>query len=513
MRTYFFCLLLFSWCISCCSPVQAQIEGLKSRIPDDTNAVVIIDVQGLFGSAAAEAGRWEARRQAAFDAGVTFISPDTTGVVIAANLDAEFGKTVWQLSQVRLNQSKDLTQIAARFGGEMDSIQGRRATRLPNDSIVVQVADQNFAAYTPANRQDISRWLTTTDATDTDRLSPYISQAFQFVEKLGTPIIMAIDFEGFLSANQIEARLKSSPMNEKIGGQLPQVVETLAGIKGAMLGVTVGDKPFGSIRIDFAKDASILEPFGKEMLINTLSRQGAMIGDIEDWKTSVKGNTLIISGPLSTGGLRRALSILELPASLGSAMDVAESSGSANAPETLTRLASQQYYKSVDSLLADLRRERSNKKTYTAGSVAMWYDKYARKIDNLPILNVDDDLLTYGRDVAELLRGGEMSLKAVGMRSSIRQGSNELDSNNYNSFYQQNPGYDGFGGFGGYRAGYAAGYSDPYQATRERGRTDSIIRSQERTLGAASAQQMWQDIETATADIRRVMTKKYNVEF
>jgi hypothetical protein len=495
-----------------CQSAEAQIEGLKSRIPSDANAVVIIDVAKLFGSPAAEKGRWEARRKAAFDAGVTYLTPETSGVVIAANFDVEYGKAVWELSQVRLSSAGDITKLAARFGGEMDTIQGRSAARLPNDSIVVKVTDQNFAAYTPANRQDVSRWLASTDATSVgDQLSPYLSQAFAYVEKVGTPIIMAIDIEGVLTESQISARLSASPIAAKAGDKLPSIVKTIAGMKGVMLGVSVGDAIVGSIRVDFEGDASAIAPFGKEMLIDVLTRQGAMISDIESWTASVKGNSLVLNGPLSTGGLRRALSVLELPPSLGAALDSAESSGASSDPETLTRLASQQYYKSVESLLDDLRRENNDKKMITAGSVALWYDKYARKIDNLPLLNVDDDLLAYGRDISELLRGGEMALKSVGMRSSVRTGANQPDTDGYNAYYTNDSGY--YGGYGGYRSGYAIGYNNPYEATREKSRTDTMIRSQERTRGAASAQQMWQDIESATADIRRVMTKKYNSEF
>ena len=264
----FVCLLAF------CHSASAQIEGIKSRIPTDANAVVIINASKLFGSSAAQEGRWEARRDAAFEAGLTYLSPKTTGVVIAANVDVEYGKTVWQLSQVRLGESANLASIAARFGGEMDSLAGRPATRLPNDSIVVQVTDKNYASYTPANRQDVSRWLATTDATSvSDKLSPYIDQAFAYVEKVGTPIIMAIDLQGVFSVADLKARMDNSPIAEKAGDKLPEIITLFAGIQGTTLGITTGDKPTGAIRIDFASDCSILAPFGKDMLINVLTNQ------------------------------------------------------------------------------------------------------------------------------------------------------------------------------------------------------------------------------------------------
>ena len=494
---------------------KAQISGLRGRVPRDTNTVMIIDVEKLFGSAAAESGRWEARRQAAFDAGLTFLSSNTTGVVIAANVDFEYGKTVWQLTQTKLSGDIDLTQVAARFGGEMDNLQGRRVTRLPNDALVVQIMKDQLASYTPANRQDVARWLSSTDATSTtDSLSPYIREAFKYFEEVGTPIIIAFDVEGVLSEQEIKSRLGGSELGKALGDKFGVTAELLSTVRGATLGITVGEKPFASIKVDFGRDAKEIEPYGKDLLLAVLERQGAMLEDVRGWESKVSGNSLRLSGSLSESGLRRILSVLELPATLTTAMDEARSVGTSSDPDTRTRLASQQYYKSVQSLLHDLRHENDDKRTVTPGSVALWYDKYARKIDNLPILNVDDDLLAYGKDVATLLRDAEMALKGVGMRSSLRQGVNQPETGGYNSYYgTEGYGGYGYGTYGGYRTGYGVGYTNLYGAAQEKGRTDAVIRSQERTRGAASVQQIWQTIEAATADIRQVMTKKYQAEF
>ena len=487
----------------------AQITGLKSRIPTDANAVVIIDSEKLFGSAAADKGRWEAKRKAAFDSGMTFLSPATTGVVIASKMDLEFGKTLWELSQVRLSTAGNTASIATRFGGKPDMIEGRSAVRLPNDSIVVQVTDNSFAAYTPANRQDVARWLRSTDTQEVnDNFSPYIQQAFSYVENVGTPIILAVDMHGVFSEDYIKSRLASGPLAEKYKDKIDGFAKALVSIKGAMLGVSVGEGVIGSVRVDFDSDISALRDVGKEMFLSALERQGAMIEDIREWELSFNGNSMFLKGSLSDSGLRRVLSVLALPPSLGHSMDEMKLADGGDS-ESLVRVTSQQYFTSVTTLLDDLQKERKRAKSVTPGGLAMWYEKYARKIDNLPILNVDDTLLDYGRQVSDLLRGGEGALKNVGMRSSVRQGMNEGPTGNY---YEND--YYGYGAYGGYRAGYSSGYYvNPYYANREKGRTDAIIRGQETTYGAAQVQEMWTEIEKQTATIRREMTQKYNVEF
>jgi hypothetical protein len=367
---------------------------------------------------------------------------------------------------------------------------------------------QSFAAYTPANRQDVARWLRDTNVSSKDNaIAPYLASGFDYVQRFGTPIIMAIDLHGVLSPEVVKEKLAASPLQTIAADQLPAIAQTISTLKGVMLGVTVGEKPFGSIRVDFDSSAAPLADVGKEMVIGVLERQGAMIDDIATWTSEVQGNTLLLKGPLTTSGLRRALSVLELPPALGQEIEKVQLD-LATDPESAARVASQQYFSSVVNLLDDLKKEGDRAKVTTSGGVAMWYDKYARKIDNLPLLNVDAELLDYGRFVSSSLRNGETSLKGVGMRTAYRSTLN--NGPEPTAYFSVDSGYYGYGG---YRAGYVGSYVDPYYASRAQQRTEINIRRQERTMGAANVQEMWQEVESETAAIRRVMTEKYKAEF
>ena len=50
------------------------------------------------------------------------------------------------------------------------------------------------------------------------------------------------------------------------------------------------------------------------------------------------------------------------------------------------------YFQATQTLMKDLRQ-----KAGSASSDAYWIDRYASKIDRLPILHVDDELLDYGQ--------------------------------------------------------------------------------------------------------------------
>lgn len=67
------------------------------------------------------------------------------------------------------------------------------------------------------------------------------------------------------------------------------------------------------------------------------------------------------------------------------------------------------------------RGKRKSTEFVTWGQVGGWFERYARKIDNLPILNVDPEMLDYGVFVADSLRQSETVMKGIGAKSGMRK--------------------------------------------------------------------------------------------
>ncbi len=504
-----FNLLLFFAVLASPIASYAQFEGMKYRIPRDANTIILINAEKMFGSQVAGREMWEARRKAAYDAGVSALPPDATEVLLAGRMDVEFGKSVWEIAMAKLRGDRNVTTVAQRYGGSIDEIAGRAAARLPDDTYVVQLMSNLLGTYTPANRQDVSRWLKSTDVGSAAELPPYLEQAFGYAKKVGTPIVMGLELAGGISPAEVKEKMKLMQSLKDANLPVEQFAKLMAGTQGITLGVTIAENEIGAIRVDFSESPALLADVGKPLLIEILQRHGAMIEDFNQWKPSISGNTFLMKGALSMDGTRRLMSVLELPPSLGEAMRVATSPGSD--PEGKQKLlSSQQYFKMITTLLDDLR-EKPNMKTF--GQAAIWYDKYARKIDRMSILNVDEALVNYGGTMASALRQGEMTMKGVGMRSSVRTASNQPSSGGYGM------------SVGGYRAGmgYTGGlYGAPSMyvgvdamnaSLQAKGQSDAIIRGQERTQGAASIQQLWNQIDEQTAAIRRDMTNKYSADF
>jgi hypothetical protein len=433
-------------------------------------------------------------------------------VLIAGRADFEFGETLYEIGMIKLRNDRDVTTVAARYGGTMDNIENRAAARLPSDTYVVQLMSNLLAAVTPANRQDVSRWLRATDVGSAAELPEYLERAFAYAKEVKTPIVMGLDLTGNISPNEVKLKMKTL---ESIAGlDLPeeQFSKLIAGINGVTLGVTLGDEAIGAIRVDFSEPPTMLSDVGKPLLLEVLKNRGAMIEDFENWKPTLRGNSFVMGGTFSTDGIRRIMSVLELPPSLTDAMLEATSPGAD--PEGKTQLlASQSYFKSITTLLDDLRVKPKRDHVKTFGQAAIWYDKYARKIDRMSILNVDEALVNYGATMASMLRQGEMTMKGVGMRTSARTASNQPSSGGYGMSvggYRAGMGYTG--GLYGAPSTYV-GVNAMNASLQAKGQSDAIIRGQERTQGAASIQQLWNQIDEQTASVRRDMTNKYSADF
>ena len=69
--------------------------------------------------------------------------------------------------------------------------------------------------------------------------------------------------------------------------------------------------------------------------------------------------------------------------------------------------------------------------------------------------------------------------------------------------------------YGGYRYGAYGAYGgyDPYADARAKESQRRVVRAEEKGIMATDVQKLRQDLIAATTDIRRKMTKKYQIEF
>ncbi|MEW4563068.1 hypothetical protein AB1K70_11115 [Bremerella sp. JC770] len=481
-----------------------QFRELTKRIPDGANAIFFVDVNKLQNSPLGKQHNWRQKQEEAFAAGVEAIPPQANQFVAAAKLDLETKQPEWQVGLMELKYDPSLPKVAVRYQGTTDYISERPVAILPGDIYLVKFMENVVGFGTPATRQDVARWITRYYDNSLRGLSEYLAEAQTFADA-GSPIIVALDLTHVASPQIVRSRLDSLETLKGKQVDLDEVAKALASIRGISLGVTVQQSMTGAVKVDFSEDISSFKDFAKPMLLEILGNQGMMIDEIESWDATVSSNRVQLTGPLYASGLRRIFSLIDAPPSLQEATQKAAQNGEASEEQQqkdLTIAASQIYYKSVVSLLDELRIKKKGRQTM--GQISVWFDKYARKIDRLPIANVDPDLLDYGQFVSENLRTGQSEVTNAAARSRIRQ--NEVPEQYDVTSYSTPIG-----------ANWAGQYSwNGWVATPDWQRTGSKmsnVRMEEQIKGAKSANDVMRDIENATASIRRHMTQKYGVEF
>ncbi len=153
-------------------------------------------------------------------------------------------------------------------------------------------------------------------------------------------------------------------------------------------------------------------------------------------------------------------------------------------------VASKEYFGKVEAYIDRVRRYEAQ----TTGYRAKWDEQQARRIDELPTLNVDPQLVNYGADVANVLRNNSTAIRSGNVAAGQVQAS-QAQSYGY-SFYTD--GY--YGGFYGNSRGAALNNA-------------MTTGAQQRMAGFGSYREAIAAIDKMTGEVRRGLTEKYQVQF
>jgi hypothetical protein len=474
---------------------SGEFDGLLAKVPQSANAIVLIDVGRTLASPLAQAEGWGKKLELAYIERPVFLPPEATRLVLAASLqpDADFAR-LWELGLMELSEPISMRSIARSEGGYVDTINEVEAAWTPSDAYFLRLSERYLGVLFPAERQFVSRWAGFARNNNTVVVTDYLQRAAQLTSDQ-IPIVLAIDLTDVVRPDKVQQEVEDSPLFQKANLTVGKVLPILTSLQGTTLRVAVGKTAQAQLRIDFGKDVSPLKPIAKELVLSVLGDLGANIDDLEAWKIDVREQAIHMEGKLSRDGLRRVFSIIELPSTKFSELKEASENAqtSTEIPESQIRESSLTYFRSADVLIKDLQRDlRGNK----ASAAVM--ERYARKIDRMPILHVDTELLDFGGGLARQLRA---------MALAKREGGIE---------YGVNTAGMGGGGYSNYSVSY--GYfgnevGDLYAGARASAADRSAMKAEAMASGNQARVQGFKLIEDATAEIRRKMTEKYQVEF
>jgi hypothetical protein len=487
---------------------QAQFNALSRRVPTRSNAIVFVDVERLLATPVAQKEGWKTNAQAAFESGLLILPPNVSRFVAAAEIDLHTMAVVSSLYAFDTTVEPDVPKIAASIGGQVDNIRGHEAAVLPGDYFLVKFTPRFVVLGNPAERQEAANYVRQVDS-DGLRMSAYLQEAEVFAEN-NAPITMALDLTDAVPRDFLRARLDAMESLEGKELDRDKLADALATVRGLTLGINVEEEMTGSVKVDFAEDVAMLGDSAKPLLLEVLARRGMMIDELNDWTFQTNGKSIRLIGKLEKSGLRRIMSLIPVPPPLQDARQAASQLSDEEAQKNLIVAASQNYFKSVDSLVQDLKKDKRGRST--RGQTAVFFDRYADRIDRLPSLNVDPYLLDLGQYVSSSLRHGSGSVRTALVRGTIAA-QNVPQAYDYYSWYTPigvvgpdpntgTPGGEyGWGGWGGV---------PNVRATMQ---AQSTARFQQQVQGDMSANEILEQVDQALGQTRRAMTQKFGAQF
>ena len=466
-----------------------DFDELAGKVPDGANVLLVIDSDRVLASEMAIQNNWGGRVN---DGNRPFYLPqEADKVLVAAQVDPvrDFARA-WEVAVMGLKETLPMRLVAKAEGGYTDTIHGLNAAWVPSDAYFLEVNPEIMGLMHPANRQAVSRWAERQQNGTETQVSPFLLAGIEAAEA-GPQIVLAIDLQDAAQPHRLQQRLSESDVATKAKLNMNELVDVLSSIKGIVFKITLTDKATSEVQIDFGKDINFNESIAREMTLGALKRLGAELPGVDKWKFTVSGSSVMCRGLLDSDGLRRVLSFVEIPSTKFSSLKGQDTEKSSEEDMAENSLA---YFQTITKMLEDLKK---NSGSYSGDS--RWFDRYADRIDRLPILHVDPELLDFGQNTAQTLRVMSGARKDANMRSGVRQTNMMASSGGYNGY---NYSYGGSGYSGNTRTNVRSTITSA-----------NAVKTQEIAGASATKIEGFRLIDNATLEIRRTMTERYNREF
>ncbi len=378
------------------------------RLPSSVNAMAVVNMDAVFQSPRAKSENWAKRPRGAALAGCLPIDPRLDRIVIGAHFDPFGTSPPWSvaLANLGLKQTITLEQIAQMRKGTVEEVAGQPAAITPHGYFAL-VQPGLIAATNGTSRVDFAKYLRFAKDNQQRVLAPYLVNAVK--DEFRTPIVLAFDTEDMIDPKAV-ARVAAA--SKALGGDkatIDAVVAFVGKLKGIRIFIQIGESGLkATVTLDgpgaYTGDPNALKAF----LLEALGRAGANLDILSQAvpKPAATGISYVTDMPDT--GLMRLMTLLHVP-------PAPEAPPPPDRSPEIARdariAATQHYYNAIVAMLTDLNAEYKRANSYSA--TANWHAGYAQRIEQLPTVDVDQTVLSWGEAVAFDLRALAASLRGV----------------------------------------------------------------------------------------------------
>jgi len=401
---------------------------------------------------------------------------------LVADLNIKELQPTWEIGYITLKGSKSPELLAKSVKGYVDFIAGKKAVWSPRQSYLIPMDDSVLGIVRPTDRKLAASWLNKeANPNPAPYLRQHAAQATKFIS-----LFLAVDLQDSLSPVAVEQKIES--LESLKGKNLPSIANTLASVHGIQ--IIIGRKNLDEciISLEFGSSPSLLLPVAKEFFGEVLSRNGTAISDASKWTASVAGNTLAFRGTISAETIDQLMGLFTIQSQAASLPATEQELVQDSASDSMKLEATKNYFAKSSNII---KRVREYSATNT-GDRARWNGQMARRIDDLPTLNVDPQVVDFGVKVAAGLRGNMVAMQ----QSNIKMGTQAVVDGAGNPQY-------------GYYGGYGNGYGGNYYDANSTSTYTAVAQGQ----GNFMYRELIAQIDAMEAEIRRAMTEKYKVQF
>ena len=489
------CLFLGVISLLASSQASANYYDLLRRVPESANTIILIDVERMLMSPIAMKKKW---REKGNSEGVALHFPiNAVRYMLASKLDfvGNF-EDQGDIALIETPEGVSLPYLAKTEGGYLDTIEGHEVAFSPRNAFFVPFKPNLLGVSFPANRQELGRWLRSLRRLDQPQVSEYLQQAVK-VAHGKDHMVIAMDLADLLTPRMVRDRLRRA---ESLAGKsvdLDTLTRVLTSAKGVTMTMEATDRLNGKVRLDLGESAAPIKDVAKALMIEVLEKNDMLLDEMRDWRLLLEANAISLEGRLTSKGLRTLTELIPFPADTvelkqassrptESSPGPASTSSSTGSARDAKVTASKKYFQRISQRLHDLRTEV--KGAEKAKFAQKMLNDAALEIDRLPVLNVDEEILAYGAGVSSSLRNMRNLSKNAGLDYQYRKA--EIQGN----------------------AGYGYGYGGFYGGGAVAGATTSTYR-QETAVLQSNELAVLTVLEEKTAEMRKKMTLKYQVEF
>lgn len=512
--------------VSCFHRVaEADLNDLLKQVPSSANSIVLINASAIAANASGESRDQIKEHLEAAKAWPLVSAWKPQQIVIASELDIQHMAPTWGMAAIAFAEKPDIEEIAKKANGIVDHLAGHDVIWLEQACILV-TGEKQLTIVSPLNRQSAANWLRRMKRQDSIALSPYLADVAKSFESGDSEIIVALDLENVFSPTQISTAISNSPLFKKIK---TNPTDLISSIRGLTIHCQVDANQDSSISFDFGKPIASIEPIARELMIGSLTKAGAMLGEFDRWKSEDSGNRISMHGKLSASGLRRILGISSISSIMAHAetaapsqpavkpdteqaeaadpADQAKRDATANRYEQARiRNATKSYFQKVQTALNDVF---DNQDQNSLDQAALWVNNSASAINRLSTRDVDPELVKYGRyaanslsDIVGQLHQSDMTRRNRQQAVVPRLGNTEVTAVPYRRI--------NYGGNVRYRYAPMVTTQLDLGAGLEERRT---IRAEEVGNANQLAWSIKTEIDQESTSIRQYLTKKYGIEF